>query len=115
MEQEFRIIQIRNAMTGYIKNKNVSPLNLDKKEHLRGISFDNTLNVNSPPSVNLSTKMGNNESLPDLKSEHKSKADSNRPCSSSSKSSSRSSSNSLTCCYGCGSYLSVTKKRKSIE
>ena len=53
-------------MTAYIENKNVSPLNLDKKEHLRGISFDNTLNVNSPQNVNLSTKIGNNESLPEL-------------------------------------------------
>ena len=66
MEQEFRFVQIRNAMTAYIENKNVSPLNLVKKEHLYVISFDNTLNVNSPQNVNLSPKFGNNESLPDL-------------------------------------------------
>ena len=30
-EQEFRIIQIRNAMLAYIESKIVSPLNLDKK------------------------------------------------------------------------------------
>ena len=60
MEQEFRIIQKRNAMLAYIKNKNVSLLNLDKKEHLQTISFENILNVNSPQNVNLSTKFGNN-------------------------------------------------------
>ena len=34
-EQEFRIIQIENAMSAYMENKNVSPSNLDKKEHLQ--------------------------------------------------------------------------------
>ena len=33
-EQEFRIIQIRNAMSAYIKNKTVFPFNLDKTFHL---------------------------------------------------------------------------------
>ena len=65
-EQEFRIIQIRNTMLAHIENKNISPLNLDKKEHLQTFSFENILNVNSPPNVNLSTKIGNNDSLPDL-------------------------------------------------
>ena len=60
MEEEFRIIQKRNAMSAYIKNKNVSLLNLDKKEHLQTISSENILNVNSPQNVNLSTKFGNN-------------------------------------------------------
>ena len=60
-------------MSAYIENKNVSPLNLDKKEHLQPISFENTLAVNAPPNVNLSTKIGNNESL-----QHKFKTDYNR-------------------------------------
>ena len=47
-------------MLAYIKNKNVSLLNLDKKEHLQTISSENILNVNSPQNVNLSTKFGNN-------------------------------------------------------
>ena len=72
-------------MSAYIENKNVYPLNLDKKEHLQTISFENTLNVNFLSNVNLSTKIGNHISLPDLKSEHKSKTDSNRLRSSSSK------------------------------
>ena len=104
MEAQFRIIQIRNAMSAYIENKNVSPMNLDKKEHLQTISFENTLNANSQPNVNLFRKIGNNESLPDLKSELKSKPDSNRLRSSSSKASSKSSSNSLTSSYGRGTY-----------
>ena len=79
-------------------------MNLDKKEHLQTISFENTLNANSQPNVNLFRKIGNNESLPDLKSELKSKPDSNRLRSSSSKASSRSSSNSLTSSYGRGTY-----------
>ena len=65
-------------MSAYIENKNFPPLNLDRKEHLQTISIENTLNVNSPPNKNLSSKIGNNESLPDLKYEHKSKAYSNR-------------------------------------
>ena len=114
-EQEFRVIQIRNAMSACIENKNVFPLNLDKKEHFQTILFENNLNVNSPPNVNLSTKIGNNESLPDLKPEHKSKTDSNRSRSSSSKASSRSFSNSLTSSYARGTYLSVIEKQKTTE
>ena len=53
--------------------------------------------------------------LPDLKSEHKSKTDSNRSHPSSSKASSRLSSNSLTCSYARGTYLSIIKKRITIE
>ena len=79
---------MRNAMSVYIENKNISPLNLDKKEHLQTISYENALNDNSLPNINLSSKIGNNESLPYLKSEHKSKTDSNCSCSSSSKASS---------------------------
>ena len=115
MEQEFRIIQIGNAMSAYIKNKNVSPSNLDKKEHLQTILFENNLNVNSPPNVTLSSKIGNNESLPNLKSEHKSKPDSNRSYLPSFKASSRSSSNSATSSYGRGTYLSIIEKRKTME
>ena len=102
-------------MLAYIENKDVSPLNLDKKEHLQTISFANTFNFNSPPNVNLSLKIGKNESLHDLKSEHKSKTDFNRSSSSSSKASSRSSSNSLNSSYPRGTYLSVIEKRKTIE
>ena len=102
-------------MSAYIKNKSVSTLNLDKKEHLQTISFENTLNVNSPPSVNFSSKIGNNESLHDLKSEHISKTDSNCSHSSSSKAPSRSSSNSLTFSYARGLYLSVIEKYRTIE
>ena len=79
-EQEFRITQIGNAMSAYIENKNVSPLNLYKKENLQTISFESTWNINFLQNVNLSTKIGNNKPLPDLKSEHKSKTDSNRSC-----------------------------------
>ena len=52
------------------ENKNISPLNLDEKEYYQTISFENTLNVNYPPNVNLSTKIGNTELLPNLKFEH---------------------------------------------
>ena len=48
------------------------------KEPLQTISFQISLNVHSPQNVNLSTKIRNNYSLPDLKSERISKADSNR-------------------------------------
>lgn len=54
-------------MSAYIKNKNVFPLYLNKK-HPQTISFENTLNVNSPQIINLSSKIGNDESLLDLKS-----------------------------------------------
>lgn len=77
------------------------------KEPLQIISFQISFNVHSQQNVNLSTKIGNNESLPDLKPEHKSKTDSNRSRSSSSKASSRSFSNSLTSSYARGTYLSV--------
>ena len=53
-------------MSAYIKNKNVFPLYLNKK-HPQTISFENTLNVNSPQIINLSSKIGNDESLLDLK------------------------------------------------
>lgn len=88
-DQKFTIAQIRNAMSAYIENKNVSHLVQIKKEFLQTISFENTLNVNSPPSINFSLKVENNESLPHLISGHKSKTDSNRSCSSSSNASSR--------------------------
>ena len=114
-EQEFRIIEIRSAMSPYIENKIVSALNLYKKEHLQTISFENTLNLNSPPNVNRSTKFGKIESLPVSKSKHKSKPDSNRSPSSSSKAFSRLSSNSLTSSYGRGTCFSFIKKRKTIE
>ena len=55
-------------MSAYIKNKNAFSLNLDKKEHPQTSSFENTLNVNSPQNIKLSSKTGNNESLLDLKS-----------------------------------------------
>ena len=90
-------------------------MKLNKKEHLQIVSFENTLNVNSPPNINLSSKIRNNESLPDLKSEQKSKTDSSRSRPSSSKASSRLSSNSLTSSYPLGTYLSVIEKRKTIE
>ena len=77
------------------------------KEPLQTISFQISLNVHSPQNVNLSTKIGNNYSLPDLKSERISKADSNCLHSSSSKASSRSSSNSQTSSYAHATYLSV--------
>ena len=102
-------------MSAYIENKNVYPLNLGKKEHLQTISFENTKNVNSLPNVNLPTKIGNNKSLSDLKSEHKFKANSNGSRSSSSKASSRSSSISRTSSYPRGTYLSVIGERKTIE
>lgn len=54
-------------MSAYIKNKNVFPLYLNKK-HPQTISFENTLHVNSPQIINLSSKIGNDESLLDLKS-----------------------------------------------
>ena len=73
------------------------------------------MNVNSPTNVNLSTKIRKNESLSDLKSEHKSKTDSNCSRSSSSKASSRSFSNSLTSSHARGTYLSVIEKRETIE
>ena len=77
------------------------------KEPLQTISFQIPLNVHFQQNVNLSTKIGNNYSLPDLKSERISKADSNRLQSSSSKASSRSSSNSQTSSYAHATYLSV--------
>ena len=77
------------------------------KEPLQTISFQISLNVHFQQNVNLSTKIGNNYSLPDLKSERISKADSNRLHSSSSKASSRSSSNSQTSFYAPATYLSV--------
>ena len=77
------------------------------KEPLQTISFQISLNVHFQQNVNLSTKIGNNYSLPDLKSERISKADSNRLHSSSSKASSRSSSNSQTSSYAPAAYLSV--------
>ena len=74
-----------------------------------------TVKVNSPPNINLSSKIGNNESLPNLKSEHKSKTDFNRSRAPSSKSSLRSFSKFLTSSYACGTYISVIKKIKSIK
>ena len=38
-EQEFRVIQIRNAISSYFKNKVVSPINLKKQNHLLSMSF----------------------------------------------------------------------------
>ena len=73
------------------------------------------MNVNYPPNISLSSKIGNNELLCDLKSEHKSKTDSNLLCSSSSKASSRLSSNSLTSSYACSTYIFVIKKRQIVE
>ena len=73
------------------------------------------MNVNSLPNVYPSSKIGNNESLPDFKPEHKPKTDSNRSRSSSSKVSSISSSNSLASFYACGTYHSIIDKRKTIE
>ena len=74
-----------------------------------------TFKVNSPPNTNPSSKIGNNESLLDLKSEHKSITDFNRSRESSSKSSLRSFSNFLTSSYARGTYLSVIEKLKTIE
>ena len=74
-----------------------------------------TFKVNSPPNTNLSSKIGNNESLLDLKSEHKSLTDFNRSRESSSKLSLRSFSNFLTFCYARGTYLSVIEKLETIE
>ena len=74
-----------------------------------------TFKVNFPPNTNLSSKIGNTESLPDLKSEHKSKTDFNRSRASSSKSSLRSLSNFLTSSYARVTYLSVIEKLKTIE
>ena len=74
-----------------------------------------TFKVNFPPNTNLSWKIGNTESLPDLKSEHKSKTDFNRSRASSSKSSLRSLSNFLTSYYARGTYLSVIEKLKTTE
>ena len=73
-----------------------------------------TFKVNSPPNTNLSSKIGDNESLPNFKFEHKSKTDFNRSHSSS-KSSLRSSSNFWTSSFACGTFLSVIKKIKKIE
>ena len=73
------------------------------------------MNVNYPPNISLSSKIGNNELLCDLKSENKSKTDSNLLRSSSSKASSRLSSNSLTSSYTCGTYVFVIKKRLRVE
>ena len=39
IEQEFRVIQIRNAISSYFKNKVVSPINLKKHNHLLSMSF----------------------------------------------------------------------------
>ena len=72
-----------------------------------------TFKVNFLPNTNLFWKIGNAESLPDLKSEHKSKTDFNRA--SSSKSSLRSLSNFLTSYYARGTYLSVIEKLKTTE
>ena len=74
-----------------------------------------TFKVNFPPNKNLSSKIGNTESLPDLKSEHKSKTDFNHSRASSSKSSLTSLSNFLTSSYSCSSYLSVIEKLKTVE
>ena len=74
-----------------------------------------TFKVNFPPNTNLSSKIGNTESLPDLKSEHKSKTDFNRSRASSSKSSVTSLSNFLTFSYARVTYLSVIEKLKTIE
>ena len=38
-EQEFRVIQIRNAISSYFENKDVSPINLKKQNHLLSMSF----------------------------------------------------------------------------
>ena len=59
--------------------------------------------------------MGNNKSLPDLRSQHKSKTDFNRLRASSSKSSLRSSSNFLTYSYARGTFFPVIKQLKTIE
>ena len=75
----------------------------------------NTFKVNSSPNTNISSKIGDNELLPDLKSEHKSKIDLNCSRTSSSKSSLKSSSNFLTSSHACGTYLSVIENLKTIE
>ena len=67
-----------------------------------------TFEVNSPPKTNLSSKIRDNELLPDLKSEYKSKIDFNFY-------SSKSSSNFLTSSHACGTYLSIIENLKTIE
>ena len=62
----------------------------------------------------VSSKIGDNESLPNFKSEHKSKTDFNGSRSSSSKSSLKSSSNFLTF-FAHGIYLPFIEKLKKIE
>ena len=63
----------------------------------------------------VSSKIGDNESLPNFKSEHKSKTDFNGSRSSSSKSSLKSSSNFLTSFFAHGIYLPFIEKLKKIE
>ena len=74
-----------------------------------------TFKVNSPPNTNLSSKIRDNESLPNFKFEHKSKTDFNRSRSSSFKSSLRSSSNFPTTSFACGANLPVIERIKKIE
>ena len=74
-----------------------------------------TFKVNSPPNTNLSSKIGDNESLTNFKCEHKSKTDFNLSRSSSFKSTLRSASNFLTSSFACGTYLSVIEKLKKTE
>ena len=75
------------------------------------VSF-HTFKANSPPNTNLSSKIGDDESLLNLKSEHKSKTDLNGSRSCSSKSSLRWSTNFLTSSFARGTYLSIIEKLK---
>ena len=71
-----------------------------------------TFKANSPPNTNISSKIGDDESLPNCKSEHKSKTDLNDLRSCSSKSSLRWSTNFLTSSFAGGTYLSIIEKLK---
>ena len=65
--------------------------------------------------INLTSKSGNNELFPNIKSEHKFKTGYNFWHTYSSKAPSRSSSNPLICSYALGTYLSVIEKHFKTE
>ena len=56
-EQEFRVIQIRNAISSYFENKDVSPINLNKET--KPLTLDVVSQNNSLPKIKTPSQIEN--------------------------------------------------------
>ena len=56
-EQEFRVIQIRNAISSYFENKDVSPINLNKET--KPLTLNVVLQNNSSPKIKTPSQIEN--------------------------------------------------------